>query len=99
LSLTKFLADNPGEYTHFVLLDHQNWLAHRAAEALEQERRQILSNSRQGTKILTRSASSVLTFLPGFVRDALRFFPERTTRLHLRDRVGTYASTHLAEVV
>jgi S-adenosylmethionine-diacylglycerol 3-amino-3-carboxypropyl transferase len=99
LTLSRFLRRNPGTYSHFVLLDHQDWLAHHASEALQEEWDLILANSRPGTKILMRSAAFNLDFLPGRARRALRFFGEWTASLHLRDRVGTYGSTHLAEVM
>jgi S-adenosylmethionine-diacylglycerol 3-amino-3-carboxypropyl transferase len=45
-----------------------------------------------------RSAGPTLDFLPAGVRDQLRFHPHLTAPLHAQDRVGTYASLHLAEV-
>jgi S-adenosylmethionine-diacylglycerol 3-amino-3-carboxypropyl transferase len=98
-TLSAFLRRRPGQYSHFVLLDHQDWLANHDAAALEEEWRLILANSRPGTRILLRSAGLDLDFLPDLARKALRFFPEQTKRLELLDRVGTYASTHLAEVL
>lgn len=98
-TLHDFLLLHPGEYSHFVLLDHQDWLAHHAPGALAREWRLILANSRPGTKILLRSASAQPDFLPSEVRTRLRFCPERTEPLHPLDRVGTYASVHLAEVL
>ena len=98
-TLSDFLLLHPGKYSHFVLLDHQDWLAHHAPEALAKEWRLILANSQPGAKILLRSASQQPDFLPTDVRAHLRFFPERTEALHPLDRVGTYASVHLAEVV
>jgi S-adenosylmethionine-diacylglycerol 3-amino-3-carboxypropyl transferase len=46
-----------------------------------------------------RSAGLDLDFVPQQFRDRLRFQPERTARLHQLDRVGTYGSTHFAEVI
>ena len=46
-----------------------------------------------------RSAGLDLSFVPQQVRDRLRFHTERTEALHLLDRVGTYGSTHFAEVI
>jgi len=37
--------------------------------------------------------------VPEAVRARLRFQPERTAKLHLTDRVGTYGSLHFAEVL
>ncbi len=98
-TVTGFLKTNPGEYSHFVLLDHQDWLAWHDAPALLAEWDQIFQNSRPGTRILLRSAGPDLSFLPAPVTRRLRFFPELTRPLHQVDRVGTYGSLHLAEVV
>jgi S-adenosylmethionine-diacylglycerol 3-amino-3-carboxypropyl transferase len=97
-TVTEFLQAHPGEYSHFVLLDHLDWLAWHGTAALLEEWRQIFRNSRQGTKILFRSAGPDLRFLPEIVKAKLRFFPELTQPLHRLDRVGTYGSLHLAEV-
>jgi S-adenosylmethionine-diacylglycerol 3-amino-3-carboxypropyl transferase len=98
-TLASFLSENPSRYTHFVLLDHQDWLAHHAPAELEEEWRLILENSSPGTRILMRSAGLDLSFLPVLARKALCFFPDWTASLHRQDRVGTYGSTHFAEVV
>ena len=97
-TISNFLKENPGEYTHFILLDHQDWLAQHDPGALEEEWQLILQNSRPGSKILMRSAAMRVDFLPESAVAALRFFPELTDRLHLCDRVGTYGSLHFAEV-
>ena len=98
-SLNSFLEEHPGVYTHFVLLDHQDWLAWHAPETLSREWELILQNSRPGSKILMRSAGFELDYLPGFIASALRFRPELTKSLHPGDRVGTYGSLHFAEVL
>jgi S-adenosylmethionine-diacylglycerol 3-amino-3-carboxypropyl transferase len=98
-TLSEFLRRSRGHYSHFVLLDHQDWLAHHDPAALDEEWRLILARSRPGTRILMRSAGLGLDFRPERAGKALRFFPEWTARLHLQDRVATYGSTHLAEVL
>jgi S-adenosylmethionine-diacylglycerol 3-amino-3-carboxypropyl transferase len=98
-TVSQFLQQHPGVYSHFVLLDHQDWLAHHAPEALAEEWKLIFANSRPGTRILMRSAGLDLSFVPAEVRSRLRFFPERTEPLHINDRVGTYGSMHFAEVL
>ncbi len=97
-TLSRFLAANPGPYTHFVLLDHQDWLASHAPAALAEEWDRILACAAPGAKILLRTAGPDASFIPGRIRQRLRFFPELTAPLHLQDRVGTYGSQHLAEV-
>lgn len=97
-TMSNFLRDNPGQYSHFVLLDHQDWLAQHDPEGLEEEWQLILKNSRPGSKILMRSAATEINFLPEQIKSSLRFFPELTESLHQQDRVGTYGSLHFAEV-
>lgn len=98
-TLTEFLRCHSGKYSHFVLLDHQDWLAWHQPQTLAEEWQAILANSRPGTKILMRSAGFDLSFVPAEARARLRFFPELTRPLHRLDRVGTYGSLHLAEVL
>ncbi|MGA3007351.1 MAG: BtaA family protein [Opitutaceae bacterium] len=98
-TVTNFLRQNPGHYSHYVLLDHQDWLAWHDPDALLEEWELILANSRPGTKILLRSAGLNLDFVPAAVQSRLRFSPQLTTGLHATDRVGTYGSLHFAEVL
>ena len=98
-TVTGYLRENPGKYSHFILLDHQDWLAQHDPLALAEEWQMILDNSQAGSKILMRSAATEINFLPDFVKQSLRFFPEQTRSLHVTDRVGTYGSLHFAEVL
>lgn len=93
-SISGFLRKNPGKYSHFVLLDHQDWLAWHAPHALDEEWRLILTNSRPGAKVLLRSAGLDLSFVPQWVRERVTFRPDLTDPLHPGDRVGTYGSLH-----
>ena len=98
-TLSNFLREHPGSYSHYVLLDHQDWLAWNDPVALREEWDLILANSHPGTKILMRSAGLDLSFVPEAIQARLRFQPERSEALHRLDRVGTYGSTHFAEVI
>jgi S-adenosylmethionine-diacylglycerol 3-amino-3-carboxypropyl transferase len=97
-TISQFLIHHPKPYSHYVLLDHQDWLAANNRAALEEEWRLILQNSRPGTKILLRSAAHEIDFFPNFVLDAVMFEQQKTQETHERDRVGTYASVYLAIV-
>jgi S-adenosylmethionine-diacylglycerol 3-amino-3-carboxypropyl transferase len=97
-TVSNFLKNNPGVYSHFILLDHQDWLAQHNPAALEEEWHLILQNSRPGSRILMRSAAMKIDFIPESVKSSLRFFPELTDALHKNDRVGTYGSLHFAEI-
>lgn len=97
-TIANFLREHPGSYTHFVLLDHQDWLAEHRPQALAEEWRLILENSLPGTRILMRSASPVIDFIPEFAMRRLELDAPLADRLHRHDRVGTYGRTLLAYV-
>ncbi|WP_299679833.1 DUF3419 family protein [uncultured Tenacibaculum sp.] len=97
-TLSDFLKENPAEYSHYVLLDHQDWLAANNVPALEEEWSLILKNSKPGTRILMRSAAKEIDFFPDFVKDRVDFDKELSGQLHREDRVGTYASVYLGIV-
>ncbi len=97
-TISGFLQKHPGTYSHYILLDHQDWLAANDVPALEEEWRLILQNSQAGTKILLRSAAKEVNFFPDFVRKRVLFEKEKTAEQHQLDRVGTYASVYLGIV-
>ena len=97
-TVSNFLREHPGQYTHFVLLDHQDWLAAHDQEALREEWELIFQNSAPGAKVLMRSAGLSIDFIPADIASRLKFHPLLTEELQRLDRVGTYGSTHFAEV-
>lgn len=97
-TISEFLHRQDGNFQRFVLLDHQDWLTWHAPEALDEEWRLIFEHAAADCRVLLRSASSELYFLPDSVRQRLDFRPQLTDALHGQDRVGTYGSMHLAEV-
>lgn len=97
-SFLSFLKRNSESYSHFVLLDHQDWLAGNQQPELAEEWQLILRHAKPGAKILFRSASSTRSFIPEFVNNHVHFADSKTQSLHSQDRVGTYGSTHLAIV-
>lgn len=97
-TVSDFLRRRPAPYSHYVLLDHQDWLARHDPVALEQEWRLILANSVPGARVLMRSASHQVDYIPEAVRDALAFLPDLAHTVHREDRVGTYGSVNLAVV-
>lgn len=98
-SIASFLARNRRPFTHFVLLDHQDWMAYHNYQALEEEWRLILKHSRPHTRVLLRSAGLNADFLPPWLEDKLRWHPIKAAALHQQDRVGTYGSFHFADVI
>lgn len=97
-TITNFLIENPGEYSHYVLLDHQDWLAVNNPMELEREWKMIFANSFPGTKVLLRSASFNRDFLPKFVLDKIDFDDDLVAKYDKKDRVGTYGSTHFGVI-
>lgn len=97
-TLSGFLHQNPGNYSHYVLLDHQDWLAANNRTALDAEWKDILNNSQSGTRILMRSAAYEVNFFPNFVKEKVVFESEKTQVAHKKDRVGTYGSVYLGIV-
>lgn len=97
-TISQYLKDHPGTYSHYVLLDHQDWLAANDEAALREEWELILQNSRPGTRILLRSAAEEIDFFPSFVTEKVDFQLDIAARIHQQDRVGTYASTYLGIV-
>lgn len=98
-TISGFLSENPSQYTHFVLLDHQDWLAWNDLEALHMEWDLILKNSIPGqTNVLLRSAGITRDFLPAFALEAVNFHDNIAEEWHHKDRVGTYASMHFGTV-
>jgi S-adenosylmethionine-diacylglycerol 3-amino-3-carboxypropyl transferase len=98
-TVSAFLQQNPGAYSHFVLLDHQDWLAQHDTTALREEWELIFANAAPGAVVLMRSAADSVDFIPEDIRARLQFMPENYLRtVHLVDRVGTYGSVHCATI-
>jgi S-adenosylmethionine-diacylglycerol 3-amino-3-carboxypropyl transferase len=97
-TLSQFLQENPGAYTHFILLDHQDWLAAHNRPALQEEWELILQNSAPKAKILIRSAAATVDFIPEFVYEKVYFDREKAAATEPHDRVGTYASVLFGEL-
>lgn len=92
LTLSQFLQKHPGKYTHFILLDHQDWMAAQNPAALQEEWSLILQNSAPNARILLRSAAFEVDFIPDFVYQKVSFDQALAAKTESYDRVGTYAS-------
>ncbi|MFN0216844.1 MAG: DUF3419 family protein [Saprospiraceae bacterium] len=97
-TLSQFLENKPDKYTHFLLLDHQDWMAAHNPTALSEEWQLILQNCAQNAKILLRSAALHVDFIPPFVREKIQFDTIKSSKTAKNDRVGTYASVLLGSV-
>jgi S-adenosylmethionine-diacylglycerol 3-amino-3-carboxypropyl transferase len=106
-TVTEFLRAHREPITRFVLLDHMDWLGAHDAEMLAEEWEMILAHAAPSARIIFRSAHVRPWFLDRLrieidgeqrpLADVLRFDVALASRLHLRDRVHTYAGFHIAE--
>ncbi len=97
-SLTEHLRRAAEPYSHFVLLDHQDWLAAHDRQGLDEEWRAILDVSQPGARVLMRSAGMRIDFLPNFALHGLQLLDDLAASTERRDRVGTYGSVLIAGV-
>lgn len=96
-TVTECLAAQHEPVTAFVLLDHMDWLA-GSSRLLLDEWAQIFAVAAPGARVIFRSGGPDATFLPSPVLERLEFERERAAELHRQDRVGTYASFHIARL-
>jgi S-adenosylmethionine-diacylglycerol 3-amino-3-carboxypropyl transferase len=94
-TVTECLGQETEPVTAFVLLDHMDWLAQKP-HLLRAEWDRIFAAAAEGARIIFRSGAPDADFLPASVRARLQFDRARAERLHRQDRVGTYASFHIA---
>jgi len=108
-SVQGFLEKHEGWITHFVLLDHMDWLSSRYHFLLEAEWQAILRRAVPGARIVWRSAGLRTEFLDRVqvtvdgcrrvLGELLSYERELAEQLHARDRVHTYGSFHIANLV
>jgi S-adenosylmethionine-diacylglycerol 3-amino-3-carboxypropyl transferase len=110
-TVTRFLTGGGEAISRFVLLDHMDWMAHYHPAALAEEWQALADRAAPQTRILFRSASVQPTFLDNVrlhddigapsvrLGERLRFDRQLAAALHQRDRVHTYASFHIADLV
>ncbi len=96
-SVSAYLSRTQKRFSHFVLLDHMDWLASSDPGELHREWKQIFRHAEEGATVLFRSAWAKPDFLPEWVLNRLEFFPIEPGVLE-KDRVGTYPGTFLASI-
>lgn len=110
-SVEQFLLDHPEvEISRFILLDHMDWLANNMFERLVGEWEAILKRAAADTRILWRSGGYRTDFLEKVeidfgkgvkekITDHFQMHDEETAALHKLDRVHTYGSFHVADLI
>jgi len=106
--LAGFLRAHPGTLSHFVLLDHMDWLSHAHPDLLAAEWQAIMDRARDGARILWRSGGFHVDYVDPLrvtrggrtrrVGDLLRYDTETARACHQRDRVHTYGSFYIADL-
>ncbi|MEY5009353.1 MAG: hypothetical protein RLZZ253_492 [Verrucomicrobiota bacterium] len=106
--LTGFLKSHGGTFSHFVLLDHMDWLSHAHPGLLAEEWQAIVDRARSGARVLWRSGGAVVDFVDpirvlfrGQVRrvgDLLSYDRDTAVECQMRDRVHTYGSFSIADL-
>ncbi|MEM6330077.1 MAG: BtaA family protein [Planctomycetota bacterium] len=96
------LTDNEQKYSHFVLLDHMDWMSEHLSDVLATQWQAIVDRADDGARILWRSAALRCEFVdPIKVRvagrerplgDLLEYDRDLAEDLHAKDRVHTYCS-------
>ncbi|TVR84373.1 MAG: DUF3419 family protein [Saprospirales bacterium] len=84
-------------YTHFVLLDHMDWLAENDLDELKREWSLINKKSTARSKVLFRSAATDYNFLPEEFFSNFSLNEQEAKLVSQKDRVGMYQLTALAE--
>lgn len=95
LDITSFLKTEQEQYSHFVLLDHMDWLAEHDQEALKKEWELLLDRAKPYAQFLFRTAYDNMDFLPEIATAHVEFERIDPEWVALNDRVGTYTSTFL----
>lgn len=95
-----------GNYSHFVLLDHMDWMAEHMRDVLDLQWQEIIDRADDGARILWRSAAVTCEFVdPIRVRvdgklrklgEVLEYNRALADELHEKDRVHTYGGFSIA---
>lgn len=104
-----FLSRHPGEISRFVLLDHMDWLSAAHADVLKQQWQAIIDRASRNTRLIWRSGALEVDYVdPIKVRwfgterplgEVLQYDRELADVLHPQDRVHTYGSFYIADLI
>ena len=93
-------------YSHYVLLDHMDWMAEHMRDVLARQWQEIVDRSDDGARYLWRSAAVICEFVDPIVvtvdgrkrrlGELLEYHRELADELHAVDRVHTYGGLSIA---
>lgn len=105
-TILEHLLGSEHKYSHFVLLDHMDWMAEHMRDVLAEQWQVILDRADDDARFLWRSAAVICEFVdPIPVRvngrsvrlgEILEYNRELADELHAKDRVHTYGSFSIA---
>jgi S-adenosylmethionine-diacylglycerol 3-amino-3-carboxypropyl transferase len=108
-SILEFLQRHNGRISRYVLLDHMDWLSSKYYPILEREWQAIVDRAAPGTRIIWRSGGERTDFVDDVklrigqqtrrVGEILSYHRQMANELHERDRVHTYGSFHIADLM
>jgi len=108
-SILGYLNRYEGHINRYVLLDHMDWLHENHRDVLGQEWQAIVDKAADNCRVLWRSAGFDASFVnPIPVRSArgtcevgqlLTYHTELAQQLHQKDRVNTYGSFYIADLL
>lgn len=108
-SITDFLEKHRAPVSRYVLLDHMDWLSGSLKPILEKEWQAISDTAEAGSRLLWRSGGWNVDFVDPIqvnrkgrkqrVGDLLEYNRPLAAELHAKDRVHTYGSYYIADMV
>ncbi len=108
-TVTHFLENQDVHISHFVLLDHMDWLSNYQYTELKREWQAIVNRSQNKSRILFRSACFEVEYIDPIcvsikgqehsLADLLHYQKDLAQQLHRKDRVHTYGSFYIADLV
>ena len=108
-SVQGFLEQNEVSISRFILLDHMDWLSDHYFPLLESEWQAILLRAAPKTRILWRSGGLRTEFINDVsvkrngkmvkLPELLSYNTDLAKKLHQLDRVHTYGSFYIADLV
>ncbi len=108
-TVDRFLRRFDGTISRFVLLDHMDWLSDRLYDTLVAEWNAIFAKAAPSARAIWRSGGLAADYVASVpitrggkterLGDLLRFNRDRAAELHKEDRVHTYGSFYIADLL
>ena len=109
-TVAQFLErNNDIQISHFVLLDHMDWLSNYEYAELQREWQAIVDRSQKKSRILFRSGGFEVEYVDSIcvsiqdkdhnLGELLQYHQDLAKQLHQTDRVHTYGSFYIADLV